>query len=327
MTSTLPAFRDLAGWDAFKQAQRAALWRLLGDMEPTFTPASEVLSREERGAYTMERIAFDNGAGATVYGYVLIPNGVALPAPAILYQHAHGGNYPRGKNELFQPPGQLESAPGVALVEAGYVVLAIDAYAFGERRQQGPGGSRESGLDTEWALFKKLLWEGKTLWGQMVRDDLLALNYLLSRSEVDPARVGTTGMSLGGSRATWLAALDDRIRVAVPVAQMTRYRDFAAQGDFSLHSIYYYVPAILKHGIDMEGIVALTAPRAQRIIIGDADPLSPFAGVQTIIEAVRPVYALHGAEDRFQIDIYPGVAHAYTPAMFASMRAAFREWL
>jgi dienelactone hydrolase len=58
-------------------------------------------------------------------------------------------------------------------------------------------------------LFKQFLWEGATLWGMMVRDDILALNYLLSRPEVDPAQVGTTGMSMGATRAWWLAALDD----------------------------------------------------------------------------------------------------------------------
>ena len=95
-------------------------------------------------------------------------------------------------------------APGLALAEAGFIVMAIDAYGFGQREHQGPAGEREreSGA-TELSLFKHFLWQGKTLWGMMVHDDLSALAYLKSRAEVDADRISATaGMSLGGSRST-----------------------------------------------------------------------------------------------------------------------------
>jgi cephalosporin-C deacetylase-like acetyl esterase len=176
----------------------------------------------------------------------------------VLYHHAYGGQYERGKEELFRErvPDMM---PAPALVAAGYVVLAIDAYSFGERQQAGPAGSAESGAAVEQALFKHFLWQGATLWGMMVRDDLLALNYLLTRPEVDPGRIGVTGMSLGASRTTWSGALDERPCALVPVAQMTRYRDFAAAGRYNLHSIYYYVPGALKSDLDMAHLVALAA--------------------------------------------------------------------
>jgi dienelactone hydrolase len=209
------------------------------------------------------------------------------------------------------------SAPGPALARAGYAVLAIDAYGFNQRETQGPSGDRERGAAVESALFKHFIWQGKTLWGMMVRDDLLALNYLLSRSEVDAARVGTTGMSLGGSRATWVGALDERIKVTVPVAQYTRYADFAATGHYNGHGIYYYLPGFLKSGMDMEILTSLTAPRRQMFMIGDSDPLSPLAGIEKIRDFTRQVYALYGEEDRYEGHIYPGMAHKYTPEMFA----------
>jgi dienelactone hydrolase len=318
--------QDIDKWEAQRIEARATLWKLLGDLPPLFTPQPKITAVERRDGFTLEHFEFDNGANATVYGYLLIPESISSPAPAILYQHAHGGKYARGKDELFQddPVGM---ARGSALVQAGYSVMAVDTYAFGERQYQGPSHDLQSGGEAESAWFKKFLWEGRSLWGMIVRDDLLALNYLLTRPEVDLTRAGTTGMSMGGSRATWLTALDERIAVVIPVAQMTRYHDFAKRGDYNLHSIYYYVPRALQSGLDMEVIVSLTAPRPQTILIGDSDPLSPIEGVHKIDRFARQVYELYQASDKFQVIAYEGVAHAYTPEMFQAMLDSFHTHL
>jgi dienelactone hydrolase len=316
----------LSAWETQRPAIRNTLWRLLGDLPPIFTPEAQIVARVERERYTIEKITFDNGAGALVLGYVIIPRGLRQPAPAVFYSHYHGGHYHLGKDEMFQDRVSVPPL-GPALVEAGFVVLAIDAYAFGERQSQGPAGDREAGRETEVALFKKFLWEGRTLWGMMVRDDLLALNYLCTRADVDPTRLVATGMSLGGSRTTWLSALDDRITLTIPVAQMTRYHDFAEEGSLNGHSIYYYVPGALVAGIDMEHLTSLVAPRAQIILIGDSDPLSPVSGVRTVEAFTRRIYTLYGAANRFETVIYVGVAHAYTPAMFAALMAGLRRFV
>lgn len=317
---------DLPTWEQQRTEHRATLWRLLGDVPPLFTPDVTITATTQHDGYRLEHLTFDNGVGATVYGYLLLPDEIDQPAPAVLYQHAHGGRYDRGKNMVLEPfiGGQSD---GIELVRRGYVVLAIDAYAFGERQEQGPAGERETGAATELSLFKQFLWEGRTLWGMMVRDDLLAFEYLRARPEVNPHRIGTTGMSLGGSRATWLAALDERVKVVLPLNQMTRYADFAAQGDYWRHSIYYYVPGMLASGIDMEYIVSLTAPRTQRILVGDADPLSPVDGVRTIDRFARHIYDLYDAADHFETLIYPGLAHEYTPAMLTVMLDTFELYL
>ncbi|MEO8394593.1 MAG: acetylxylan esterase [Chloroflexota bacterium] len=323
MRINVPASRS--EWETAAQTTRALLWSLLGDLPPTFTPTPTITKREVRDGYTVEALTFDNGAGATVYGYLLLPNNGGKAAPAVLYHHMHGNKCEVGKEELWQEWLIEGIAPGPTLARAGYVVLAIDAYGFNQRETQGPAGDRERGGATEQALFKKFIWEGKTLWGMMVRDDLLALNYLVSRPEVDPLRVAATGMSLGGSRTTWLGALDERIKVVIPVAQMTRYEDFAASGNYNLHGIYYYVPGFLKAGLDMEILTSLVAPRPQMILIGDSDPLSPIAGVQKIIDYTRQVYQLYGSADRFMPKIQAGIAHKYTPEMFAQMVECLRE--
>ena len=305
---------------------RQALWQKLGDIPPPSLPQARLISRRDQPSYSLEHLSWRNGLGDTVYGYLLLPKGVDYPAPAVLYHHEHGGKYQLGKEAALKVR-ENGYAPGVALVEAGFVVLAIDAYGFCEREHQGPGGENESGASTELSLFKQFLWQGRTLWGMMVHDDLSALAYLRNRSEVDKGRIGAAGMSLGGSRTTWVAAMDESVKAAVPISQMTRWQDFAASGHHRGHSIYYYVPGMLASAYDMEHLVALTAPRHQLILTGDQDPLSPLSGIHAVMDYASQVYRQVGAADNLRLKLYEGVAHAYLPDMVESMREFFLETL
>ena len=143
-----PASRD--AWEKERQQVRRQLWELLGQLPPRpKRPRVETLSREERADCVVERFQFDNGAGATVPGYVILPKVATGKLPALLYCHWHGGEYAIGKEELFQARHTPE-APGPALAKRGYVVVGIDAYCFGERDGHGPAvrprkGARANG--------------------------------------------------------------------------------------------------------------------------------------------------------------------------------------
>ncbi len=235
--------------------------------------------------------------------------------PAVLYCHWHGGEYDVGKEELFQSRHTPE-VPGPALVKRGFVVLGIDAYCFGERNGKGPGGPQEKGGAGEMTASKFNLWVGRTLWGMIVRDDLMALDYLLSRPEVDAAHVAVTGISMGATRSWWLMALDERIKTGVAVACLTRYENLIQHQELKAHGIYYFVPNLLTH-FDTEAVIALIAPRPVLFMTGDQDGGSPPDGIRAIESAVRPVYRLYGKEDVFQNFIYPGLGHVYTPEMWS----------
>lgn len=304
-------------WEVRRDSIRATLTNLLGDFPPRpRVPKVATVSRDDMGQFWRERFFFEDGVGGRVPGDLLVPKSSGHHA-AIVYCHWHGGDYPVGRQELWQDHHTPE-APGPALAKRGYVVIAVDAPGFGERNGQGPDA--ESGSVGESSASKFHLWSGRTLWGQVVRDDGMALDYLLSRPEVDPARVGATGMSMGATRTWWLMALDDRLATGVAVACMTRYQDLIASDGLRHHGIYYFVPGILKH-FDTEAVIACVAPRPILFMTGNRDAGSPVSGVESIEKLARPVWELYGASSNFISRVYPGVGHVYTPDMWERMLA------
>jgi dienelactone hydrolase len=313
-----PEFTAPATWDEWmskRKKVRASLEKMLGDFPPRPTvPQVTVLFREEGEGYTVEKFHFDNGLGMNVPGYLFLPKGATAKVPAIVYCHWHGGEYDNGKSELFHSE-HTPVLPGPVFARLGYAVIGIDACCFGERNGEGPGGASERGNVGELTAAKFCLWAGRTLWGVMMRDDRMALDYLCSRPEVDVARIGVTGMSMGSTRAWWLMALDERLKAGVGVACMTRYQDLVRAGSLKAHGIYYFVPGMLEH-FDSEAVMALAAPRALLFMTGDQDVGSPVEGVKALGEKVASFYHLGNADANFESAIYPGVGHVYTPEMW-----------
>ena len=304
-----------AEWIQRKIEIRKTILKCLGDIPKRPKKLDvKIISRDTTGEYSIEHFEFYNGVDAIVPGIVLIPKNIKGKAPAILYHHYHGGEYGHGKDELFGSK-LIPFAPGVELVKAGYIVLSIDAYAFGDRSGKGPDGTKEKGQSEEFTWAKLNLWKGRSLWGMMVRDDLMALDYLASRSDVDADRLASIGLSLGCFRTFYVAALDDRIKVAVPVSCITRNADLIREQRISGHGIYYYVPGLLNY-FDTESIMACIAPRALLNLSGADDTLEPLEGQRYINNALEKVYRVMQKPDQFQYKIYDGVGHAYTEDMW-----------
>jgi dienelactone hydrolase len=303
--------RDRATWESMRASVRQTLLDVLGDL-PTRPkePKAERVGRETRDGYSIEMLRIDNGAGAKMPALLLLPAGADAEhrVPALLYLHSYG---PRGKEEVLRP-GPDGDPPGEVLAKRGFAVLAIDAYFAGERRGQGPGGPSERGPKTEeLSLFKEFLIQGKSLWGMMVRDDLVSLDYLLSRPEIDPARVGATGISMGASRTWWLMALDERVACGVAVACMPRFHDLLDAHEPQAHSIYLWVPGLLRH-FDTEAVFALCAPRPLATMVGDRDSASPVEGVKKLEATSKRMYALYDKRGNYQHTLFGGLDHRYT---------------
>ncbi len=331
-----PAFRNLpvgrlripktlAEWNAQRAKVKAIVVRSLGELPPRPSPLKvRTIRIDRRDGYTIEKFVFHNSVDSEVPGYIAIPAKRAGPRPAILTMHGHGSS----KDNMF---GYEPTSQDVAelLARRGYVVIGIDNYFNGERKGKGPAGDMEvmaRNSDQEMSLFKLNLWLGRTLWGMMLRDEQIALDYLISRPEVDASRIGAQGMSMGSTRSWWLGAIDDRIKAVVGVACFTRYEDLIAIRALRAHGIYYFVPGILKH-FDSEGVMALLAPRPFLALTGDRDAGSPPEGMKKLEAILSRFYKLCGKPGQFQSVIYPETGHVYNDDMKKRMVAWFDKHL
>lgn len=327
-----PMPADAAAWQQQRPAVLRTVVQSLGDFPPRPAPAvSRVVSRELRPGYTLDRVALDNGEGQEISALLLVPENRAPGGPAILWLHSSTPD----KNQLITPNsnGGPDSL-GDVYTRAGYVVLAPDACWYGDRAEDTPSGrpeaydreNRSSYELSQKSLHKLDLWLGRTLWGRFVRDDQIALDYLSSLPAVDPKRIGVTGMSMGSTRAWWLAAVDERVAATVGVACLTRYQNLIEHGNLRAHGLYYFTYGLLRH-FDTEGVLALIAPRPFLTLTGDIDYGSPVDGIRVIEKKVGEVYHTVGAPERYRNVIYPEVGHTYTPEMRAEMLAWFDRWL
>ena len=282
--------------------RRVLLYDLLGDLPDRHRPiGAQLRDEQERDGYILESWVLDLNGLEPVPALLARPPGPRQRRPAILFNHSHGGGYDVGKKELVEGRSYLQPAPyAKALTEEGWTTLCIDHWCFGER-------AHEAELET----VKAMLWQGQVLWGMMVYDSLRALDWLLSRSDVDPARTGTLGISMGSAMAQWLSALDERVKATVDLCCLTDYHTLLAEKGLAGHSIYYFVPGLLKHFTTAE-LNALIAPRAHLSIAGTRDPLTPVAGLDIVDRALAEVYAELGHPERWRLLRYD-VAHEETP--------------
>ena len=317
--------KDLASWKAQRAKVKSVVVNALGEMPPRPSPSNvKVIKADKKNGWRIEKFVFHNGVDSLVPGYIAIPEDGRQRHPAILTMHGHSSS----KENMF---GYEPTSQDVAelLVKNGYVVLGIDNYFNGERKGKGPAGSLETmqrGSDQEMSLFKLNLWLGRTLWGMMLRDEQMALDYLASRPEVDPERIGAQGMSMGSTRSWWLGAIDDRIKAVVGVACFTRYEDLIAIRALRAHGIYYFVPGVLKH-FDSEGVMALLAPRPFLALTGDRDAGSPPEGMKKLEAILNRFYKLYAKPEAFRSVIYPETGHVYNDDQKRKMVDWFNRYL
>ena len=284
-------------------ARRAELYALLGDLPARDRPVGgRKLGEEARGDYVLERWQLDLNGIEPVPALLARPARLAARAPAVVFNHSHGGGYTIGKKEFTDGRSYLQPRPyAEELARLGYIALAIDHWVFGERSHT-----------TEGDMFKAMLWHGQVLWGMMVYDSLRAVDWLVARDDVDRGRLATLGISMGSTMAWWLAALDERIKVTVDICCLTDFHTLLAKKDLSAHGVYYYVPRLLKHFTTAQ-INALIAPRAHLALAGLKDKLTPVEGLDLIDAELQKVYAAAGRADHWLLKRYD-VGHQETAA-------------
>jgi dienelactone hydrolase len=335
------------------QARRCLRDGLHYDAGPVSLEA-ETLDRQERDGLIVERIRFNTAPWFRVDGYFLRPAGVTRPMPGMVVMHAWGGpmifgkerEVNSGRDHPLLADFRASTYGGRYLAEEyarrGYAVIVIDSYHFGERAPRGIGDlparydpfaltrdeaeliNRRCG-EQLYLGVRQLMWAGTTWMGVLFNDDSRCVDYLLSRPEVDPRRIGCTGLSGGGWRTNMLAALDGRVAASVSVGWMTTgdhqqlYNMRGAIGTFCL------LPGVWSH-LDLPDLPIMGAPCASMVVLGELDDLVPQAGAREAARQIAAGYRWAGHGDRFLYH-HPPKPHVYDAEVQAAAFAWFDRWL
>ena len=228
-----------------------------------------------------------------------------------------------------------------ALVRRGYVVISIDAFMFGERRvlldadlPLGWDRSRytaeqiqrlnQTCRSKEPTIVKGLTLAGLTWPGIVFWDDIRTVDYLVTRPEVDPQRIGCIGISMGGYRSTYLAGLDERIAAACVVGFMSTVRPMIRK-HLDTHSFVHFLPG-LHQQLDLPDVVSMMAPKPLMVQQCSQDHLFPMSGMQDSLDKLQAIYQKAGVPDRFAGKFYD-VPHRLMRPMQDEAFAWFDKWL
>jgi len=314
---------------------RAAFLKLID--RPRVALAVESRPRPDSGFHRAEHFTFASQAGERVPGIFLKSVRAAGRQPVVIILHGTGAK----KEEQL--------ALMRTLADRGFAVAAIDARHHGERVRRG------SQLDQYFDAILQTYRTGKggpylydTVW-----DLMRLIDYLQTRPDTDPKRIGVMGISRGGTEAYLAAAMDPRISAVVPIIGVQSYRwalehdawqprvgTFwtAAEGaardegvkeiDAAFVRKFYdrVVPGIYGE-LDAPSVLQLIAPRPLLVVNGDSDPRTPLPGVQESVAAARRAYAAVGAEEKLGVYLQPNAGHVFTPVAELVTADWFVKWL
>jgi dienelactone hydrolase len=320
-------------FDSYRKTARQKVFELFHYAPPSVSPTAEVVGHWESADYIQEKVLFSTTPWFRVPAYILIPKGRTMPRPAIIDLHSHGGMFVYGKEKVMpMPEGDPPAitnyrrdnyegrSTSLALCRRGYVVISIDCFYFGERRTMFPDDLAKHGWDRtkysvetvsylnrrssqgEGTLSCSLFWAGTTWQGIAHWDDIRTVDYLASRPEVDPARIGCLGISMGGDRTDYLAGLEDRIQCAVSVGWMSTLRPMI-QSHVETHSFMHFLPG-LTHYLDLPDLIGCMAPKPLMVQQCTKDQLYPIEGMKESVKKIAAIYEKAGANTRFDGRFY-----------------------
>lgn len=286
---------SLEAWQGQREKYRRQLLEMLGlDPLPERTDLKATITGEASGdGFVVENLHFQSRPGLYVTANLYRPTEQDGPLPAVLYVCGHG----RVKKDGISYGNKTHyQHHGAWFARNGYVCLTIDTIQLGELEGIHHGTYRE-----------KMWWwnnRGYTPAGVEAWNCVRSLDYLQSRKEVDGQRMGVTGRSGGGAYSWWIAAIDDRIKAAVPVAGITSLHNHVVDGCVEGHCDCMYMVNTFRWDYPM--VAALVAPRPLLISNTDKDRIFPLDGVVDVHANVRKIYELYDAGDKLGLQITEG---------------------
>ncbi len=342
--------------DVHEWAKSTREWvKSLLHYSPEPVPFDPVYTEEtDFGSYIRKKLYFYTAPYCKVPAYLLIPKKLRDKAPAIIALHDHSGRFYYGKEKIVD---HKENLPMIkwfqeyryggrgyasALAEQGYVVMVIDSLGFGERTgyrttwlrfdpedlisyREGTEEyiqAHDREMSKRWnSIFEAIYHSGATYIGIMVWDDMRSVDFVASLPEVDSSRIGCVGLSMGGFRAVWLGAMDERIKCSCSVGYMTKFEDISP---FRLPQAWA-LPG-LHNKLPYPDLASLMAPRDFMVQYCENDQLFDLSTMVDACNKIRKVYEKAGYPDKFVSKGYP-VGHMFNYEMQEDAFEFFRERL
>jgi dienelactone hydrolase len=289
---------------------RVGIARLLG---PDWAAARLTLAADERaeGAEGLRRLTFLNHEGEAVPALYL----PSRTGPAVLYCHAHGARYDIGMAELTDGRPALRGPWLPEFAERGWGVLCLEMPCFGARA-----------VPAEGPLAKARLWHGRTLFGQMLGEQRAGLDWLAAQAETDASRIAVMGISMGGTLAWWLAAMDSRPAAAVSMCCFADLARLIETGAHDGHGTYMTVPGLLN-ATSTGRLSGRAAPTPLLHCVGFADWSTPEDAYRIAKADLSAAYAEAGAAGALQFHEAQAPGHEETAGMRADVLAFLMERL
>ncbi|WP_127587892.1 alpha/beta hydrolase [Paenibacillus koleovorans] len=298
------------GTESLAARQRFVRERLidgLGGIPPSDHPlnsrVTDVLIEE---AYCVEKVVFESRPQTFVTSNVYIPAGIASPTGAVLFLCGHSEEAKH--NRAYQTVCQF-------LVRSGLIVLAMDPIGQGERQSYLDPATGENLI--RWGTTEhdytgtQCLLLGDSLARYFLHDAMRAIDYLYTRPDVDPARIGVTGNSGGGLQTMLLMMTDPRIAAAAPATYVMSRESFLHSGQ--TQDAEQIWPGMTAQGIDHEDALLCMAPRPVRVLAAKYD-FFPIEGTRRTVERAKRYWELHGAGELLDL-VEDEAEHAYTVPM------------
>lgn len=289
---------------AWQRKLRRKLKQLLGPIYKEEGPVEyQVLEEEEHPAYSLKKIAFYNTPDVLVLAYLLIPKDGKRKYPAMvcLQGHSPGAHLSVGRAYNKEDEENLANDRDFAIqaVKNGYVALAIEQRAFGER-QERLQEMRAPHTCHDAVMHALML--GHTFTAERIADVMRGIDLLYQIPFVDRRKIGCMGESGGGTVTFYASCIEPRIRLSVVICAFCTYED-------SIMTIYHcadnYIPnALLYFG--EEDLAGLIAPRPFLIVAGEQDPIFPIHGVKKAFEKAKLIYEKVGYPERVELVVGPG---------------------
>jgi len=356
-----PKWSSLDDW---KQVARPVFRSLLGYSPEALPVTTELVRREQREGFTIEVINIAATREYHIPARVLVPDRFRGRRPAVVAMHCHSGKYTAGHEKIISSPAEVATLTefrretygrpwAEALACRGYIVIVIDAFYFGERRlrveEMNPArlypearaafatsqavarGSAKwhAAVDRvcghyEHLTAKTLFAAGGSWPGVLVWDDVRSVDYLVTRPDVDPERIGAVGLSIGGFRTALLAAADPRIKVASVTGWMTEFAQQLRNHLFH-HTWMVYMPGLYR-ALDLPDVAGMIAPGSLLVQQCQQDLLYPMSGMRGAVDKLEQIYLKAGIPKRFHGSFYD-VPHSFLPDMQDEAFSWLDRWL